>query len=93
MQLPHVLDKVGLQLRMSLTVSNAHMSFNELQKFMSMFVNYLYIRSFIYLFILNVTSIISISFVFNNHVMHYYARFYNEKWVEEKMGYMNIILF
>jgi hypothetical protein len=33
MQLQHVLDKVGLQLRMNLIVSNVHMPFNELQKF------------------------------------------------------------
>jgi hypothetical protein len=25
--------------------------------------------------------------------MHYYSHFYNEKWVGEKVGYMNIICF
>jgi hypothetical protein len=91
MQLRHVLDKVGLQLRMSLTASNVHMPFNELQNDKDMLVRNLYIGSFIDLFIFNVTSIVSISFVFNDHVMHYYARFYNEKWVGERVGYINII--
>jgi hypothetical protein len=39
----------------------------------------LFIGSFINLFIFNVIIIVSISFVFNNHVIHNYARFYNEK--------------
>jgi hypothetical protein len=85
--------KVKLQLRMSLTVTNVHMPVNEFQKLRSIIVRNLYIDSFINLFIFNATSIVSILFVFNNHVIHYYERFYNEKWVGERVGYINIILF
>jgi hypothetical protein len=53
----------------------------------------LYIGSFIDLFIFNVTSIVSISFVFNNHVMYYSRCFYNEMWVGKRVGYINIIWF
>jgi len=70
MQFPHVLDKVGLQLRMSLTISNVHIPFNELKKSRGMLVRNLYIKSLIDLFIFNVTSIVSIMFVFNNHVIY-----------------------
>jgi hypothetical protein len=70
------------------------MPFNELQKSKIMLVRNLYTGSFINLFIFNVTSIVSISFVFDNHVLHYYyARFYNEKLVKERVEYMNMILF
>jgi len=88
-----VLDKVKLQLRMSLIVSNVYMYFNEFYKLMGMLVRNLYIESFIDLFIFNVISIVSISFIFSNHIMHYYTRFYNEKWVGGRLGYVNIILF
>jgi hypothetical protein len=70
MQFPDVLDKVGLQLRMSLTISNVHIPFNELKKSRGMLVRNLYIKSLIDLFIFNVTSIVSIMFVFNNHVIY-----------------------
>jgi hypothetical protein len=33
MQLPQILSKVGLQLRMSLTISNTYTPLNELKKF------------------------------------------------------------
>jgi len=50
---------------------------SKLQKSRGMLARNLYIESFINLFIINVTSIVSISFIFNDHVMHYYAHFYN----------------
>jgi hypothetical protein len=70
-----------------------YMPFNEFQKSRGMLVRNLYIRSFIDLFIFKITNMVSISFVFNNHVIHYYVRFYNEKCVRERLGYMNIIWF
>jgi hypothetical protein len=69
------------------------MPFNKLQKFRGMLVKNLFIGSFIDLFMLNITSIVNILFILNNHVIHYYAHFYNEKWVGERVRYMNIILF
>jgi hypothetical protein len=42
MQFPHVFHKVGLQLKMNLTVSNAQMLLNELNKFRGMLVRNLF---------------------------------------------------
>jgi hypothetical protein len=77
MQLPYVLDKVGLQLRMSLTISNVYVPFNKLKKSRGIEIC---TRGVLLICLYSMSLALSIiSFVFNNYVMHYYTLFYNEK--------------
>jgi hypothetical protein len=72
-----MLDGVGLQLRMSLTIYNAQVPLNELHKSNSTITRNVYLRNFSDLLIFKLINIVSIWLIFNNHIIHYYASFHN----------------
>ena len=78
--LPQVLNEIRLEFKMSFSISNFFMGCNEhrkLTKFFYRLLGHCYRDALRHLFIIKVFYSISITFIFNYHVMQYYACFHN----------------
>ncbi|KAM4110913.1 hypothetical protein ACJW30_05G028200 [Castanea mollissima] len=78
--LPQVLNEIRLEFKMSFSISNFFIGCNEcrkLTKFFCRLVGHCCRDAFRHLFIIQVFCSISITFIFNYHVMRYYACLHN----------------
>ena len=78
--LPQLLNEIRLEFKMSFSIFNVFMGCNEchkLTKFFCRLMGHCCMDAFRHLFIIKVFCSIGITFIFNYHVMQYYACLHN----------------